>query len=174
MNKCAKHDDNTLIELIKDGDIRAFEALYDRYASAIFKRCFFFCLNKDEANDLMQDIWSKVFFNINHFKQKSAFSTWLYRIATNHCINHMKKKNQSEISINNIPSEISDTDGKEASVELNNILSRLTLEDRTLLTMKYMDELTYEEISLIMGIGVSAVKMRLSRLIKKLRDEVGI
>ena len=166
MSKYSQYDDSALIELINHGDIDAFEILYDKYSSKVYKQCYFFCLNVEEAKDLMHDVWIKVFFSIDTFKQKSSFPTWLHRITTNHCLNQVKKK--TELSINN--TEIPNHDGKEASAEVKKILSRLSVEDRTLLIMKYADEFTYEEISEKLDIGTSAVKMRLSRLIKNLKE----
>lgn len=174
MNKYTEHNDNTLVDLIKNGDISAFEVLYDRHSSKVFKRCYFFCLNADEAKDLMQDVWIKVFFGINGFRKDSSFYTWIYTITTNHCLNQLKKKSRSELSINGLNMEIPYNNGKEVSAEVRDILSGLAIEDRALLVMKYMDELTYEEISKRLGLGASAVKMRLSRLIKKLRKEVRV
>ncbi len=172
MRKYSKHNDNSLVELIKNGDMHAFEALYDRYASKILKQCYFFSLNIEEAKDLMHDVWIKVFFNIEDFQKKSSFHTWVHRITTNHCINQMNK--ESKLSINNTDMEIPYHNGKEVTAEVKKILLRLSIEDRSLLMMKYMDELTYEEIAKRLNIGVSAVKMRLSRLMKQLREELDI
>ncbi len=168
MNKYSQYDDSALIELINQGDTDAFESLYDRYSSKVLRQCYFFCLNVEEAKDLMHDVWVKVFFSINNFQKKSSFPTWLYRITTNHCLNQVKKK--TELSINNTERDIPNHNGKETSTELKKILSRLSIEDRTLLMMKYMDEFTYQEIAERLDIGISAVKMRLSRLMKNLRE----
>ncbi|MGA1826011.1 MAG: RNA polymerase sigma factor [bacterium] len=172
MKDYCEQSDAVLIDLIHKGDSNAFEALYDRYSSKVLKQCYLFCLNTDQANDLMHDVWIKIFFNIKSFKKEASLSTWIYRITTNHCLNHMKKK--SEISLDELEMEIPYSNGKEIGAEVKRILSRLTLEDRALLVMKYMDELTYEEISLRLDSGVSAIKMRLSRLIKEIRKEIVI
>ena len=172
MNDYIKESDAILIDLIHKGDTRAFEALYDRYSSKIFKQCYLFSLNTEEANDLMHDVWIKIFFNIKSYKKEAPFSTWIYRITTNHCLNQVKKKSKSETSLDNL--EIPCSNGKEVRVEAKKILSRLSLEDRVLLIMKYMDELTYEEMSIKLNVGVSAIKMRLSRLIKEIRKEIDI
>ena len=174
MKDYTKQSDDILIDLICKGDYRAFEALYDRYFSRIFKQCYLFCLNTEKANDLMQDVWIKIFFNIKSFKKEASFSTWIYRITTNHCLNQIKKKSKSEISLDDLEIEIPHSNGKEIITEAKKILSRLSLEDRVLLIMKYMDELTYEEMSIKLDIGVSAIKMRLSRLIKEIRKEIDI
>lgn len=167
------HTDNDLIDSIAQGEISAFEALYDRYASNVLKRCYFFCLNAEDARDLMQEVWMKVFLNLKNFKKEAAFSTWLYRLTTNHCLNYMKSKAQSDNVTKDMETGEEDHQDPTLSVEIKRLLSRLPREDRMILAMKYMGEYTYEEISTICGIGVSAAKMKVSRLIAKLREEVG-
>lgn len=165
-------DDNTLIDLIVKGDLTAFEALYDRYASKVLKRCYFICLNTADARDVMQEIWMKVFLRLHGFKKQAAFSTWLYRLTTNHCLNHLKTKERTASLLENVQPENVATNDSTHSAEVYNILSKLSIEDRTLLAMKYMGEYTYEEIAAACGIGASAAKMRVSRLMAKLREEV--
>jgi len=173
MNRFEKLDDNALIDLIAQGELNAFEGLYDRYASKVLKRCYFICLNATDARDLMQEVWMRVFLRLHQFQRQSAFSTWLYRLTTNHCLNFIKARARSanvEVTLETAPTVIQDP---AHSAEVHNLLSRLSLEDRTILAMKYMGEYTYEEIASTCSIGVSAVKMRVSRLIDKLRREVG-
>jgi len=163
--------DNDLVDDITQGDIGAFEGLYDRYAGKVLKRCFFICLNPEEARDLMQEIWIKVFLHLHGFKKQAAFSSWLYRLTTNHCLNYIKSKAHSEQLTANIPSNETIQEDTTSTVEVHHLLQKLSLEDRTILAMKFMGEYTYEEIATICGIGVSAAKMRVSRLITQLREE---
>jgi len=164
--------DNELIDAINQGDINAFEALYDRYTSNVLKRCYFMCINLDTARDLMQEVWIKVFLYLHTFKYQSAFSSWLYRLTTNHCLNYLKSKVHSEQLAGEVPFDAPSKEDSSSSVEVHLLLQKLSLEDRTILAMKFMGEYTYEEISAICKIGVSAAKMRVSRLITKLREEV--
>jgi RNA polymerase sigma-70 factor, ECF subfamily len=168
----ANQSDDALVDSIVQGDIHAFESLYDRYASKVIKRCYFICLNADQAHDLMQEVWIKVFLNLHAFKKEAAFSTWLYRLTTNHCLNYLKSKIQSEKFLQTMEREESKSIDYSITADVKKILSKLSIEDRTLLAMKFMGEYTYEEISVACGIGVSAAKMKVSRLIAKLREEV--
>ena len=84
--------DNELIDAINQGDINAFEFLYDRYTSKVLRRCYFICLNLEMARDLNQEIWVKVFLHLYTFKKEAAFSSWLYRLTTNHCLTYIKSK----------------------------------------------------------------------------------
>lgn len=164
--------DHDLVDLILQGDSHAFEALYDRYASKVYKRCYFMSLNTDQAHDLMQDVWIKVFLHLHSFKKESAFSTWLYRLTTNHCLNYLKSKAHAETFVHNMETVEEAPGDQTLSTDVKQILAKLSIEDRTLLAMKFMGEYTYEEISAACGIGVSAAKMKVSRLIAKLREEV--
>ncbi|MDT7041746.1 sigma-70 family RNA polymerase sigma factor [Candidatus Nitronereus thalassa] len=167
-----KQSDHALIDSITQGDIHAFESLYDRYASKVLKRCYFICLHTEQAHDLMQEVWIKVFLNLHTFKKEAAFSTWLYRLTTNHCLNYLKSKIHSEKLMQTIEQEESKSIDYSVSADVKNILSKLSIEDRTILAMKFMGEYTYEEISAACGMGVSAAKMKVSRLLTKLREEV--
>jgi RNA polymerase sigma-70 factor, ECF subfamily len=164
--------DNDLIDAINQGDLQAFEILYDQYTTKVLKRCYFICLNIEAARDLNQEIWVKVFLHLHTFKKESAFSSWLYRLTTNHCLTYIKSKAHTEqwsedLSINE-PSQ----ENPAASIEVHHLLQKLNIEDRSILAMKFLGEYSYEEISTICKIGVSAAKMRVSRLIAKLREEV--
>ena len=164
--------DNDLVDAITQGDIQAFEGLYDRYAGKVLKRCFFICANQEEARDLMQEIWIKVFLHLHDFKKQAAFSSWLYRLTTNHCLNYIKSKAHSEQSGTQQTSEELIHEDSTSTIDVHHLLQKLSLEDRTILAMKFMGEYTYEEIASICEISVSAAKMRVSRLITKLREEV--
>ncbi len=165
-------DDNALIDLIVQGDLKAFEALYDRYASKVLKRCYFICPNASDARDLMQEVWLKVFLRLHGFKKQSTFSTWLYRLTTNHCLNHIKAKTRMARLLENVETEKKTASDPNHAAEAHHLLLKLSIEDRTLLAMKYMGEYTYEEVAAACDIGVSAVKMRVSRLMVKLREEM--
>lgn len=164
--------DHDLVDAITQGDIGAFEGLYDRYAGKVLKHCYFICVNQEEARDLMQEIWMKVFLHLHDFKKQAAFSSWLYRLTTNHCLNYIKSKAYAE----QLPTEGQDAEpiheDPTSTIDVHHLLQKLSLEDRTILAMKFMGEYTYEEISAICEISVSAAKMRVSRLITKLREEV--
>ncbi|WP_447968501.1 RNA polymerase sigma factor [Nitrospira sp. M1] len=172
MNRFEHIDDHGLIDLIAQGDLDAFEGLYDRYASKVLKRCYFICLNATDARDLMQEVWMRVFLRLHQFKKQAAFSTWLYRLTTNHCLNFIKAKAQTANVETNMETTSPPVQDPTQTAEAHHLLARLSIEDRSILALKFMGEYTYEEIATSYGIGVSAAKMRVSRLIDKLREEV--
>ncbi|MEO6203132.1 MAG: sigma-70 family RNA polymerase sigma factor [Nitrospirales bacterium] len=164
--------DNDLVDAITQGNLQAFEGLYDRYAGKVLRRCFFISVNQEEARDLMQEVWVKVFLHLHDFKKQAAFSSWLYRLTTNHCLNYIKSKAHTEQSGTHQTSVELIHEDPTSTIEVHHLLQKLPLEDRTILAMKFLGEYTYDEIAAICEISVSAAKMRVSRLITKLREEV--
>lgn len=164
--------DNDLINAINQGDFHAFEMLYDRYTSKVLKRCYFICLNREASHDLNQEIWLKVFLQLHTFKKQAAFSSWLYRLTTNHCLNYIKTKGHTQQSHEDPTSLEASQEDPTSRIDVYHLLQKLSIEDRTILAMKFMGEYTYEEIATICKIGLSATKMRISRLIVKLREEL--
>lgn len=168
------HDrsDHDLIDLIVREDMQAFEVLYERYAGKVLRRCYFICLSSDQARDLMQEIWIKVFLHLRSFKKESTFQTWLYRLTTNHCLNYLKSRSRADQLLQKIETKESVPSEDVHSVEVKDILATIPFEDRELLTMKFIAGYTYEEVASICGMSVSAVKMKVSRLLGRLRKAV--
>lgn len=176
-NKC-KYSDSELIRLIvKSGKTDYFEVLYDRYAHFVYNKCFWFVNQEEEAKDLTQEIFIKIYTNLGKFKGSSKFSTWIYAITVHTSINYVNKIRckKTQISLNDYVDDIfftdtydtiepSDAELLEMNYErLQEILDILPLENKMLLLMKYHDNLSISKIVEILGINESAVKMRLLR-----------
>ncbi len=174
-NSLEELDDLELIKLtLSTKDSRFFSVLYDRYAPYVYNKCFSFVDTKEEAQDLTHDIFIKVYLSLKTFKNESKFSTWLYSITYNFCVNFIsKKKIKYNLDIDQL--EHIQDEGEENGTEedfdilqinyakLQEILRMLDVQDRIILLMKYQDDLSIKEISELLRIGVSAVKMRLQR-----------
>jgi RNA polymerase sigma-70 factor (ECF subfamily) len=154
-------DEELIRSFVQTRSKQAFESIYDRHASFVYRKCLFLTENEQDAQDLAQDIWIKVYFALDGFRFESSFLTWLRRITINRCFNYLKTKGRF----------ISSEDVEEAGIQptINNhldvtkLLSQLSKETRVLLTLKYVEGYSYEEIAEIATMGVSAVKMRLNR-----------
>ena len=166
------HSDHDLVDLIVQEDMHAFEVLYERYADKVLKRCYFICLSSDQSRDLMQEVWIKVFLHLRSFKKEATFQTWLYRLTTNHCLNYMKSRSRADQLLQDIETEQRVSTEANLSVEVKDILSTIPFEDREILTMKFIAGYTYEEVASLCGMGVSAVKMKVSRVLGRLRKAV--
>src|ERR1051326_8361996 len=92
--------DATLVDRYLNGDVSAFDELMIRYERQIYRVCYRFVENRDDAMDLAQEVFIKAFEHLSSFRRESSLKTWLYRIAMNHCINHVKKHSQEFVEAN--------------------------------------------------------------------------
>jgi RNA polymerase sigma-70 factor (ECF subfamily) len=167
------------IQRIKAGDIQAFTAIVSNYQRMVFSIVMKIVGNREDAEDITQDIFIKVFKSLEQFKEESEFSTWLYRIAYNTTLSELRKKKWSFVSINDdftTENEIF-TDEKEEEIEiklqyLDKVLKKLPPDEIFLVTLYYMDEQSIENISKISNLSVSNVKVKLHRIRKKLALEL--
>ncbi|WP_250432351.1 RNA polymerase sigma factor [Hanstruepera flava] len=170
--------DEKLVELIvntKSSEL--FSVIYDRYAALVYNKCLSFVQNKEEAQDLTHDIFVKLYIKIKTFSHKSKFSTWLYSFTYNHCVNYVQRdlnKRKSKFLytddeneqdylnavLNNRNDEIINSMDSE---KLSKALELIDPNDKTILFMKYQDDMSIEDIQDVLDLGKSAVKMRLSR-----------
>lgn len=149
---------------------RPFEVLYNRYYTKVLDKCYSFVKNKQQAEELTEDIFSKVFEKLPSYKQLSSFSSWLYSITYNHCIDYLREKKKLHYPNwdreNELPEIIDDTDDIIEEINYDNLLTVLELihpEEKALLLMKYQDELSMKQIGVALRISEDAAKMRLKR-----------
>ncbi|MFZ4102062.1 MAG: RNA polymerase sigma factor [Sphingobacterium thalpophilum] len=171
--------DFMLVLRAKDGDQKAYTALMQRYTDSVYFLALKIVNNKDDAMDLTVETFAKAFENIEKYKPDFAFSTWIFKIATNNCIDFVRKKRLKVVSLQSLTEEnrderqfymISNTLNpeetsikKEESENLKNILEHLPQRYRTLIILKYYDEKSYEEISQQLDLPLGTVKAQLSR-----------
>jgi RNA polymerase sigma-70 factor (ECF subfamily) len=173
--------DEALVEaIVKTNDTMLFEVLYDRYATMVYNKCYGFANGVDEAKDLTQDVFLRVFIKLASFKGKSKFSTWLYAFTYNHCVNYVTRNTAKKIEkqsvssenvdIQNIGEDIDSTREFESMRvdQLKKVMELISPEEKMILLLKYEDNLTIRELSEALEIGESAVKMRLKRAKEKL------
>jgi len=157
-----------------------FGILYDRYARKVYNKCYGFSKSDDEAEDLTQDVFLMLFVKLGSFKGKSKFSSWLYSLTYNFCVNYVNRNkerkmsdqsDQIENSEHKLPVEIDDLDlFQMRSGKLKKALNMISPEDKTLLLLKYQDDVSIKDLSALMEIGESAVKMRLKRAKSKILE----
>jgi len=177
------YSDEELLRLISEThDASYFEMLYDRYAPFVYNKCFWFVNDEEEAKDLTQEIFIKVYLNLSKFKGNSKLSTWIYAITVHTSIKFVNKnKNkavllseeilQNHFNANGDSNEPSDAEMLDINYEmLEEIMNVLPVEDKMLLLMKYQDNLSISKIVQILNIKESAVKMRLLRAKKKVKE----
>jgi len=172
--------DESLVEAIVSSDNTLhFEILYNRYAKIVYNKCYGFSKCIDEAEDLTQDVFLKLFVKLGTFKGRSKFSTWLYAFTYNYCVNYVNRNNSKKIekksvATTNIEDSYYDLDDDDCSihrmkvVKLKEALEKISPEEKMILLLKYQDFLTIKELEVIFNISESAVKMRIKRAKAKL------
>ncbi len=171
-------DEELVKAIVSSNDTLLFEVLYDRYDKIVYNKCIGFVKNTDEAEDLAQDIFLKLFVKLNTFKGKSKFSTWLYAFTYNHCVNYVNRSTARKIKQKSVDAEsLEDTyysPDEDESIhklkveKLKEALELISPEEKMILLLKYQDYLSIKELEDVFGIGESAVKMRLKRAKEKL------
>jgi len=165
-----KSDEEIVLIIINSGNHELFEILYLRYFKKVRDKCFSFLKDTKLSEEFANDILTKAYEKIPGFKGNSTFSSWLYSITYNYCIDYLRAKKKLHYpdwnSNNEIPEIIdeSETDFEEASYEnLLVIFELIHPEEKVLLLMKYQDNLPIKQIAKTLRISEDAVKMRLKR-----------
>lgn len=155
----------------------AFGQLLRKYQQKIYWHVRRLVIDHDDADDLVQDIFIKVWKNLENFREDAQLYTWLYRIATNECITFLnKKKQRQQVSLDDessayLADTLTDTtyfNGDQAQLKLQQALLTLPEKQRMVFNMKYFDDLKYEEISDIVGTSVGALKASYHLAVKKI------
>jgi RNA polymerase sigma-70 factor (ECF subfamily) len=149
-----------------------FSLLYDRYAGKIYAKCISILKDEALAQDATQEIFTKIFLNLSRFEEKARFSTWVYSITYNYCIDFLRrKKKQKDLfsdDMENAPDladdEISDKILLEIEIkQLKAVLDNIPTSDRLVLLMKYQDGMSIKEIATMLEKTESAIKMKIKR-----------
>ena len=158
----------------------AFNQLVRTYQQKVYWHIRKMVIDHDDADDLTQETFIKVWKALDNFKGDSQLFTWIYRIATNECLNHLaKKKRRFFLPINDITEELSNKiddsnliSGDEIQLKLQKALLTLPDKQRLVFNMKYYDEMKYEEISEITGTSVGALKASYHLAVKKVEEHL--
>ena len=183
----AKHDFKLIQSAVEKGDEKAYAELMHIYKKPVYHVVLKMVRNPDDAEDLTIEAFAKAFRNLHKFNPEYAFSTWLFRIATNNCIDFIRKNKiktmsiDSAIKIDNgdeITIDFKDTNltPQEAAIKnqkieiMQFIVAKLPDKYQRLVTLRYFDELSYEEIATELNLTEKAVESRLSRARAKLKE----
>lgn len=152
-----------------------FETLYNRYVSKVYKRCFSLTKDNAKAQDFTHDIFLRVMASLGTFKYRSAFSTWLYSISYNYCMDQLRLANRTPtVSILDDAAypltEADDTDLMDYQLQhLSRILATISPDEIVFLRLKYEDGMNIKDIARQFNLKDSTVKMRLKRMRDKIR-----
>lgn len=171
-------DDKALLLLIKENKNKGFRYLVEKYSKSLYWHVRKIVLDHDNADDITQNVFIKVFQNLDSFKGDSSLKTWMYRIATNESINflnsaaHRKNINSEELVIQ-LSYQLEDDnyfDGDKIQLNLQQAIALLPEKQRIVFNMKYFDDLKYEEMSEILNTSVGALKASYHHATKKIEE----
>jgi RNA polymerase sigma-70 factor (ECF subfamily) len=168
--------DLAVVKRVQAGDVSAFDQLIRKYRERVFGVVYNLTSNREDASDLTQDAFIKAFQAINRFHGQSAFFTWLYKIAVNTTLSHLRKNRLrnffsleqiQEDSNTQIADEMADKSGtsrevylRELQEKLNEAMQKLSIKHRTVITLFEIDGLSHAEIADVMGCSEGTVRSR--------------
>jgi RNA polymerase sigma-70 factor (ECF subfamily) len=179
-----------VVRRVQAGEFAAFDALVVKYRTRVYSVIYNLTSNREDASDLAQDTFIKAFQSIHRFQGQSSFFTWLYRIAVNSTLSHLRKSRmRSFFSLEKISGEdpvardivaaLTDKTGadrdtyvRELQDKLNEAMQKLSIKHRTVVTLYEIDALSHEEIAEIMGCSVGTVRSRLHYAKRLLQAEL--
>lgn len=171
-------NDLVLVEMAKNGNEKAFSMLLNRYRDSIYFMLIKMVNNASDAEDLTIEAFGKAFHNLAKYVPSHAFSTWLFRIATNNCIDFMRRKSQSPRPFDQDEGEEDEVEAtvasdmiapdelminRETAASLNRIVKTLKPRYRRLIELRYFEDYSYEEIASELSLPIGTVKARLFR-----------
>ncbi len=172
-NAGAQPSDTELIaRFLAEQNPHYFAQIYRRYAGKVYAKCLSMLQNEAWARDAVQDIFIKVFLSLSRFSEKSAFSTWLYSITYNYCIDLLRRRKKLPVLLAEDVGRLGDAPVPEVpdsvllemkQERLEAVLRHLSEGDRVILLMKYLDDMPIKDMAQLFGKTESAIKMQILR-----------
>ncbi len=184
-SKTKKISDRELIDLyLINHSQYYFNELYNRYANKIYGKCLSMLKNNALAEDAAQEIFTKIFLRLATFNEKAKFSTWIYSITYNYCIDVIRKQKREQNILSSdedyIPEIADDVDIDDSEfwemnlIRLKAALNKIPVDDKAILLMKYQQGISIKELAEITNKSESAIKMQLKRAKQKVKKYYGI
>ena len=172
----AAADERTLIEACLSGQRGAFDVIVERHRRAVYRVCYRFTANHEDAADLSQDVFLRAYRGLRRFKAESSLATWLYRIAVNVCLNRVSLKTLVSEPIEperHADDRITSPDEalmkEERAVRVRAAIAKLPRKQRATLLLRVYEELPHEQIAAILGSSVGSAKANFCHALANLR-----
>ena len=173
-----QNDEQVLINQLQDEKTRrqAFEQIVRQYSQPLYWQIRRMVFSHEDANDVLQECFIRAWNNLAQFRGDSKLSTWLYRIVINETLNFIKRQKEHvsiDSSEENIINQLSSDpyfDGDETALQLQEAISKLPEKQRAVFTMKYYEEMKYEDMSRILDTSIGALKASYHHAVKKISD----
>ncbi len=187
-----KATEQEIINKIAHGDHQAFAEIVNDYQKKIFNTTFRMLGDREDALDLAQEAFLKIYKNIKSFKGKSSLSTWIFKITTNLCRDELRKRQRDlttgslsekiETNEGEIKKEIKDFSFNPEKISLNNelkkqiqkIIDNLPMDQKEVIVLRDLEGFSYKEIAQITDVSLGTVKSRISRARRKLKEELNL
>jgi RNA polymerase sigma-70 factor (ECF subfamily) len=174
-----RDDDREAVEACLRGEREAFDGLVERYQRDVYRLCYRYVNNHHDASDLAQDVFLKAYRALGRFRGDSSFSTWLYRISVNTCLNFRALR---RLPAAELPEQLPDygagafdhLERDERSRQVRAAVARLPDRQRATLILKIFHDLTHEEVAGILGTSVGTVKANLFHALANLRKLLAV
>ncbi|HEY3280698.1 MAG TPA: RNA polymerase sigma factor [Armatimonadota bacterium] len=167
--------DRELLQRFLRGDSHAFDLLFLRHEGFVYNICLGILNNPEDARDITQDTFVKVYRSAAGFRGQSSFSTWIYRIAVNFCLDLLRrpaKRRAAEMPEDwEVPDSHAEAEEQNQRAIIQETLSRLRPDYRAALSLRYFQQLSYEEMADVLGMNVGRVKILLHRARKAFKDK---
>jgi|TARA_B110000196_G_scaffold165527_1_gene142337 RNA polymerase sigma factor (sigma-70 family) len=180
LSEKGKHDYALILRATENSDQKAYAELMERYRDSIFHLCRKMVFNDDDADDLTIETFGKAFQRLKQYTPAFAFSTWLFKIASNHCIDFIRKKRINALSLDrgleteeggniqftvtdDAPDPIETLEKKQRIEMMRLVVSELKPRYRRLVELRYFEEYSYDEIALELDLPLGTVKAQLYR-----------
>lgn len=167
------------IKEVLSGNKQAFGNIINRYKNPLYATILRMTRNNQDAQDLVQEAFIKIYHQLEKYDKKGSFSSWMYRVAINHCMDEFRKKRYqmkqtelgADLAVNERHPEVIYLK-KENSRQLERLIETLPEDERLIILLRYVNELSYDEISELVDTPMSTVRNKLHRAKKKMRDTV--
>lgn len=173
------NDEEVIRQYLSNSPNDCFETLYNRYVGKVYNRCLSITRDSEKAQDFTHDIFIKMFARLDRFEERSTFSTWLYSISYNYCIDQIRvsKRLSTTALADDIDCQSPTGDDAErvehSMQQLAQAMNTIAPQEAQLLRLKYQEGLDVQQIAVKMNLKSSAVKMRLKRARDRVRDLCG-
>ena len=181
-----KSEDRVLVERCLKGEERAFEELLNKYKNSVYSICYRMVRNQTDAEDLAQDVFIRTFSVLDRYDPSYPFSSWLFRITSNLCIDFLRKAKGGMVSLDQpiegsegtiqrqLPADVVKPDremeNKEMMAALEEAISTLPEHYRIIVILRHQEQMSYEEIADDLGIPLGTVKARIHRARNLIKD----
>ena len=166
--------DRALVERYLAGDMRAFDELMTTYERQIYRLCYRFVRNQEDALDLTQEVFIKAFEHLPSFRGDSRFKTWIYRVTVNHCLNYVKKNSREFVEVTesigkvnpSVHGQLLENERREL---VKGMIEQLPPKQKAIIQLRMNENLSYEEIAGMLGRSVSTIKSSVFFALNKLK-----